>query len=312
MATLPFSVVHNPLPFPIKTLTTNRIHSRTPIPRPIFCSQKISLSSSLNPKILVSHCQGPRYWTAFKEGAAVLILGSLFFLGRFSGRLAPALADPPRETMQEKAETQKVEEENEEDLHAKLLERDPTDVEALKLALYAKIKKGKRAEAVSYLERLISLEPDEIEWRLLQALSYELMGNLGMAKKLFKEILKERPLLLRALHGLALAMYKNKEGPAAFDMLNKALALAHREKRVTEERSIKILIAQMHVVKLTAGCSLLQGIIYSLLDKKKEADEQFEIYQSLIPDEFPHRGFIDDVVLTAKTVSPKELKKDIQ
>ena len=45
-------------------------------------------------------------------------------------------------------------------------------------------------------------------------------------------------------------MHKNHEGPAVFDMLNKALELARREKRVTEERNIKILIAQMHVVKV--------------------------------------------------------------
>lgn len=45
-------------------------------------------------------------------------------------------------------------------------------------------------------------------------------------------------------------MYKCQEGEAAFEMLNKALELAQRENRVTEERNIKILIAQMHVVKV--------------------------------------------------------------
>ena len=45
---------------------------------------------------------------------------------------------------------------------------------------------------------------------------------------------------------------------------------------------------------------LLQGIIYGLLNKKKEAEEQFEIYRSLVPEEFPQRGFLDDIVLAAK------------
>lgn len=57
---------------------------------------------------------------------------------------------------------------------------------------------------------------------------------------------------------------------------------------------------------------LCQGIIYSLLDKKKEAAEQFEIYQSLVPEEFPQRGFLDDVVLEAKTKSRKWLQKDFK
>lgn len=59
-------------------------------------------------------------------------------------------------------------------------------------------------------------------------------------------------LLLATLfrQGLALAMHKNHEGPEIFKMLNEALEIARREKRVTEERNIKILIAQMHVVRV--------------------------------------------------------------
>ncbi|PSS30263.1 Protein SLOW GREEN 1 like [Actinidia chinensis var. chinensis] len=116
-----------------------------------------------------------------------------------------------------------------------------------------------------------------------------------------------------------MVMVKKHEGPAAvFEMLNKALEVARREKRVTEERNIRILIAQMHVVQgeLEEGLKnfqilidenprdfrpyLCQGIIYGLLNKKKEAEEQFEIYRSLVPEEFPQRGFLDDIVLAAK------------
>lgn len=54
----------------------------------------------------------------------------------------------------------------------------------------------------------------------------------------------------------------------------------------------------------------LQGIIYSLQDKKKEAEEQFENYRSFVPEEFPNRGFLDDVVITAKTESIRQLQKE--
>lgn len=47
-----------------------------------------------------------------------------------------------------------------------------------------------------------------------------------------------------------MVMHKNHEGPAVFEMLNEALEVAVREKRVTEERNIRVLIAQMHVVKV--------------------------------------------------------------
>lgn len=41
-----------------------------------------------------------------------------------------------------------------------------------------------------------------------------------------------------------------------------------------------------------------------------EADEQFETYRSLVPQEFPQRGFLDDVMIAAKTESREQLQKD--
>ncbi|CAN1804176.1 protein SLOW GREEN 1, chloroplastic [Linum perenne] len=55
---------------------------------------------------------------------------------------------------------------------------------------------------------------------------------------------------------------------------------------------------------------LCQGIIYSLMEKNDEAAEQFETYQSLVPDEFPQRGFLDDVVIASKDKSREWLQKE--
>ena len=57
---------------------------------------------------------------------------------------------------------------------------------------------------------------------------------------------------------------------------------------------------------------LTQGIIYSLLDKKTEAAEQFEIYRTLVPEEFPQRGFLDDVMFAAKTKSREQLQEEFR
>lgn len=241
-----------------------------------------------------------------------------------------ALAASHPSGVEAKSEESEPAEPDSESLYLKVLEEDPRNVEALKVVLYGKMKKGAMKEAVEYVERLIEIQPDEVEWRLLQALCYETMGHLSEAKKLFKEVLKRWPLSLRALHGLAMVMHKNHEGPAVFDMLNKALEIAHQEKRVSEERNIRILIAQMHVVKGELGEGLkdfqvlidenprdfrpylCKGIIYSLLAKKQEAEECFEIYHSLVPEEFPQRGFLDDVVLTAKTIPPGQLQREFK
>lgn len=93
------------------------------------------------------------------------------------------------------------------DGYLRVLKRNPRDVEALKMVLYGKMRSGRTKEAVEYVEKLIEVEADEVEWRLLQALCYELMGHLTKAKRLFNEILKEKPLLIKALHVSFYAFY---------------------------------------------------------------------------------------------------------
>ncbi|KAL0542980.1 hypothetical protein IC582_018064 [Cucumis melo] len=256
------------------------------------------------------------------------LVGSFIFMGCFNLRYAralPAQTSSKNPTLAEKAQ---IPEGDSEEMWERILEHDPSNVDTLKAVLYGKMRSGKTEEAIKYVKRLIDLEPDEVEWRLLLALCYETLGELGTAKRLFMEILKQKPLLVRALHGLALVMHKNNEGESVFEMLNKALDIARDEKKLAEHRSIGILIAQMHVVKgeLEEGLKkfqnlveenprdfrphLCQGIIYSLLDKKKEAAEQFEIYQALVPDEFPQREFIDDIMLSATTASREQFQKE--
>ncbi|XP_051127452.1 protein SLOW GREEN 1, chloroplastic [Andrographis paniculata] len=261
----------------------------------------------------------------FVEKIATVLLGSLIFAGTLKSR--PVLAQP----VEEKSERYKDEETSEEEVMCeKLLEQNPTDVGALKMAVNVKIKKGRIKEALGYAEKLIEQQPNEMEWRLLQALCYEMMGHLSKAKSLFKDILKQKPLLLRALHGLAMVMHKKHEGPAVFEMLERASDLARQQKKVNKERNIRILIAQMHLIKGDLESALekfqalidenprdfrpylCQGIIYSMLDKKRDADASFEIYQSLVPKEFPQRDFLDDVVLSAKKEPKQKLRKALQ
>ncbi|TKY73890.1 SLOW GREEN 1 protein [Spatholobus suberectus] len=199
------------------------------------------------------------------EKIAFFLIGSFILSGCFSKRAAFAESEPSvgsGAVLEEKMKTTE-EKSEEEEMWEKILKRDPRNVEALKVVLYGKIRRGKSKEAVKFVENLIAVEPSEVEWRLLLALCYETMGRLSTAKRLFREILQERPLLVRALHGLAMAMHKNHEGPAVFEMLNNAQELASRENRVTEERNIRILIAQMHVVQgnLEEGLKRFQELI---------------------------------------------------
>nr|XP_043618573.1 protein SLOW GREEN 1, chloroplastic [Erigeron canadensis] len=280
------------------------------------------------PLIISTHPPHKGITKILSEKIVFLLVGSFIFMGFFNKK--PVLAQTTQTQSQTQSQSQSQEVDEEEMMYMKLVEDNPKDVEILKSVFHWKMKRGKTKEAVEYVERLIVIEPKEVEWRLLQALCYEMIGDYGKAKNLFRNILKERPLLLRALHGLAMVMHKNLEGPAVFEMLNKALEIARQRKKVSDERNIRILIAQMHVVKGELDDALklfkdlinenprdfrpylCQGIIYSLLDKKEEAEEQFLTYQSLLPDEFPQRGFLDDVVLAAKREIRQRHKKGVK
>lgn len=75
-----------------------------------------------------------------------------------------------------------------EEQHEKILERNPDDVEALRMVLYGKIRKGEMEKAVKFMERLIRLEPDEEEWKLMKLVSDALVGDFWNVKNLFGEI----------------------------------------------------------------------------------------------------------------------------
>ncbi|KAH8503923.1 hypothetical protein H0E87_014969 [Populus deltoides] len=238
--------------------------------KPLLCSMnplnihsrhKLHISSnicskSLFPQIPTSSIskRNNKFTSFLSEKVLVSLVGAFIFIGSFGLNTRQSLALPAQTSggsvnLEGKRDAQ-MEKSEDEEMYEKVLEKEPRNVEALKVVLHGKMRRGQTKEAVKYVGRLIEIEPEEVEWRLLEALCYEMMGQLNKAKRLFNEILEERPLLLRALHGLALVMHKNLEGPAVFEMLSKALEVAHREKRVTEERNIRILIAQMHVVKV--------------------------------------------------------------
>ncbi|KAK3140555.1 hypothetical protein QOZ80_5AG0402560 [Eleusine coracana subsp. coracana] len=238
-----------------------------------------------------------------------------------------ALMQQGNEEEEEEKGEEDVEADEEVKMYLAILSRNPGDVDALKCVLYAKMRRANWDGALRYARRLREAEPGEVEWRLMEAQLHELRGDLAEAERQFREVLAEDPLLIRALHGLALSMDKRPEASSAIEMLENALQLAVSEKRVPEERNIKLLIAQMHVVKSEFDIAseklqnlinedprdfrphLCQGIVYALLDKKDEANVQFDIYRSLVPDEFPDKSFINDIILAAKTESNDRVKE---
>ncbi|KAL6550176.1 hypothetical protein OROMI_020664 [Orobanche minor] len=135
----------------------------------------------------------------FIEKVAALLLGSLILAGCVKSRPFLAQAIQESKIVEEKGDADSSGSVDEE-MCAKLLRENPENVDALKMFVNLLMRRGKTGEAVEYVEKLIELQPNEMEWRLLQALCCEMIGNLSKAKSLFQNILKQKPLLLRALH----------------------------------------------------------------------------------------------------------------
>lgn len=49
----------------------------------------------------------------------------------------------------------------------------------------------------------------------------------------------------------------------------------------------------------------MQGLVYTLLDQKAEAERAFLKYRRRCPKSFPERGYLDDLMIGAKTEARK-------
>lgn len=147
--------------------------SRTPLTPSTIFSPQTTLTNFISQKV------------------AFFLIGSFIFIACLSRKPAFAVSVPSVDSA--------------EILEEKILEKDSRNVEALKVIVYGKIKRGKCKEAEKFVKRLIDVEPNEVEWRLLLALCYETMGYLSKAKGFYLEILENMPLLVRALH----VMFRN-------------------------------------------------------------------------------------------------------
>eukprot|EP00249_Psilotum_nudum_P022166 c28400_g1_i1 orf=217-1821(+) len=209
------------------------------------------------------------------------------------------------------------------------LEKHPDSVMAIEALLYTRMETGDIPHALKILERLIALEPHELEWKFMKAQCHEYVGDLRLAKAGFEEILRVEPLSSRALQGMVTVMDRTGETDSALEMIWAALTRAIQEKRIAEARDLRLLIGQVYTLqgKLEEALQqytvmidedpkdfrpyLCQGLVYSILGKTGEADKRFKKYRQLCPKDFPNRKFLDELMLKAKNEGHKtsNLKK---
>ncbi|KAJ9180765.1 hypothetical protein P3X46_008974 [Hevea brasiliensis] len=230
-----------------------------------------------------------------------------------------ATVEPTKESSKENVSY----EEQERDLEEHLA-RHPDDTEALRSLMEVRIKARKLLGAIEVVDRLIELEPSEDEWPLLKAQIYSYSGEFESARKGFEEILEKDPLRVEAYHGLVMA--HSESGNSLDEVLKRieaAMNKCKKEKKKSDLRDFKLLIAQIRVIEEKYVDALkvyeelvkeeprdfrpylCQGIIYTLLRKKDEAEKKFEQFRKLVPKNHPYREFFLDNMFATKFFSEK-------
>ncbi|XP_011007307.1 PREDICTED: uncharacterized protein LOC105113025 [Populus euphratica] len=232
---------------------------------------------------------------------------------------ASSTVDPTKESSKEN-----VSYEEQERTLQDYLSQNPNDIEALRSLMEVRIKSKKLLEAIEVVDRLIELEPNEDEWPLLKSQIYIYSGDFESAKDGFEAIVQKDPLRVEAYHGLVMA---NSESGGSLEVVLKRIESAmdkcKKEKKNSDLRDFKLLVAQVRVIEekyLDAlkvyeelvkeeprdfRPYLCQGIIYTLLRKKDEAEKKFDQFKKLVPKNHPYREYLVDNMFATKFFSDK-------
>ncbi|KAK6126137.1 hypothetical protein DH2020_040115 [Rehmannia glutinosa] len=308
---------HRPsFPKPLSSLSF-RITPPPPL-RHVSHSPVKASSQNSNPK----HPNKPRNFPKFqintsensnsipiKSTVITTITAAAFFLSGFCFSSRPSIAEPmsPPPTVDTTASDSVTDEEK-----GKSVEQH--EIDELKNLVEIKIKSKNIPEAISILDRLTQLEPDEIEWRLLRAHLYAHNGEFELARKVFDEMLNKDPCCLEACQGLvnvdSQQESSNDELKNTERKIEEAIRLCkENENTNTDLRDFKMLLAQIQVLEGKYDDALK---FYQELEKEEPRDFRPYLCQG-----HPYESYFDDNMMATKVYAQKvendrDLKKNLK
>ncbi|XP_019262521.1 PREDICTED: protein SLOW GREEN 1, chloroplastic-like [Nicotiana attenuata] len=129
----------------------------------------------------------------------------------------------------------------------------PNDVEIMRNLLENHIKNRELVDALSILNKLIELEPNETEWHFLKSHLYVHKGELELAKLGFREVISKDPYLVEAYRGLVVVAGSEDESIEEMKEIEKnveeGIKMCEEENRKDEMRDFKLLLAQIWVIE---------------------------------------------------------------
>ncbi|KAJ6833340.1 protein SLOW GREEN 1, chloroplastic-like [Iris pallida] len=240
----------------------------------------------------------------------------------------PSLASipppPPPATTQTLTDAEKTE------ILEEYLASHPDDVRSLRALMSLKIKSNLLPEAISLLDRILALQPDDSDLPILRCHLLSQSGDPDSARAGFEEIISRNPLSVEAYHGLVMVEkdYSDENSSGNLDSImeriQKSMEMCKKQRRKEDLRDFKLLAAQIRVVEgryeealrlyedlvreepTDFRPYLCKGIVYTLLRRKDDAERMYEKYRRLVPRGHRYAGYFDDSVVAMKVFSQVE------
>jgi len=192
-------------------------------------------------------------------------------------------------------------------------EQSSGDVLELESVLRTKIRAGEIDEALVVLDRLIELEPEELEYPFVKAHLRLLNGEHELAAKGFEDLLERDPFHVETYRCLLMLISETKAPIGELlKKIEEAVKVCVEQGRDSDVRDFKLLIAQIKVIDGDLSDALKvyeelqkeepqdfrpclgQGIVYSMLKKNDEAEKQFEKFRTLVPENHPYKQYFEE------------------
>ncbi|WVY96605.1 hypothetical protein V8G54_028756, partial [Vigna mungo] len=192
-------------------------------------------------------------------------------------------------------------------------EQSSDDVVELESLLRTKMRASEIDEALLVLDRLIELEPEELEYPFVKAHLQLLNGEHKLASMGFEELLQRDPFHLETYRCLLMLISETKAPTVELlKKIEEAVKVCAEQERDSDVRDFKLLIAQIKVIDGDLYDALKvyeelakeepkdfrpylgQGIVYTMLKKNDEAEKQFEMFGTLAPENHPYKQYFED------------------
>lgn len=190
-----------------------------------------------------------------------------------------------------------------------VLEREPENENALQGLLEIRLQQGDVQGAISPLEKLADLNPDQDAYRILLAQAKQQTGDVEGAASAYRTILDEQPGDPRALQGLVDLFLQEGQPEAAIGELEETLELAENNEANVETTSIQLLLAQVY-----ARTDDFEGAIalYKKLSKEDPNDFRPILGQALVKQEQGNDEAAKPLYEEAFSLAPAEYKDQIK